>query len=212
MTNDTATLEQEIATLAAQLTSATARLLDCIRAYDASEAWATQGFRSCAAWLSWRIGLDLRAAREHVRVARALAALPRLQAALAEGTLSYSKVRALSRIARPETEEDLLTMGRDGTAAQIERLVRGYRRVEALENPSAVAQVEGRYVQTWHDEQGMLVVEARLPPEQGALLLQALAAAEHELWAETRQPGSAEPPRRPPPRGNRTCSSGGPMR
>ena len=104
-------LGDEIAELSAHLDAATARLLDLIREFDARGGWNT-GFRSCAAWLSWRVGLDLGAAREHVRVARALGTLPRLAQALARGELSYSKVRALTRVATPETEERLLGVGR----------------------------------------------------------------------------------------------------
>ena len=96
-------LGDEIAQLAAQLDAATARLLDLIREFDARLGW-NHGFRSCAHWLSWRVGMKLGAAREHVRVAHALGSLPRLADALARGELSYSKVRALTRIATPEVE------------------------------------------------------------------------------------------------------------
>jgi hypothetical protein len=75
--------------------------------------------------LSWRVGLDLGAAREKVRVARALGTLPRLADALARGELSDAKVRALTRVATPETEERLLGVGRAGPASQVERIVRG---------------------------------------------------------------------------------------
>ncbi|PYO58807.1 MAG: HNH endonuclease, partial [Candidatus Rokuibacteriota bacterium] len=88
------------------------------------------GFRTCADWLSWRVGLAPGAARERVRVARALGTLPLLAQALARGELSYAKVRALTRVATPETEERLLGVGRGGTAAQVERIVRGWRRVD----------------------------------------------------------------------------------
>src|SRR3990172_7215435 len=89
-------LGDEIAELSAPLDAATGHLLDLIRAFDARGGWNT-GFRSCAAWLSWRVGLDPGAARERVRVARALGTLPRLAQALARGELSYAKVRALTR-------------------------------------------------------------------------------------------------------------------
>ena len=108
-------LGDEIAELSAHLEAATARLLDLIREFDARGGWGN-GFRSCADWLSWRIGLDLGAAREKVRVARALATLPLLAQALARGELSYAKVRALTRVATPETEARLLGVGRAGTA------------------------------------------------------------------------------------------------
>ena len=122
-------LGDEIAELSAHLEAATARLLDLIREFDARGGW-NNGFRSCADWLSWRVGLDLGAAREQVRVARALGTLPLLAQALARGELSYAKVRALTRVATPETEERLLAVGRAGTAEHVERIVRGWRRVD----------------------------------------------------------------------------------
>src|SRR3989454_3523841 len=122
-------LGDEIAELSAHLDAATARLLELIRAFDARGGWNT-GFCSCAAWLSWRVGLDLGAARERVRVARALGTLPLLADALARGELSYSKVRALTRVATPETEARLLAGGGAGTAAPVEPIVRGWRCVD----------------------------------------------------------------------------------
>lgn len=113
--------------LSAHLDAATARLLALIREFDARGGWSN-GFRSCADWLAWRVGLDLGAARERVRVARALEALPRLAEALARGELSYAKVRALTRVATPGPEARLLAVGRAGTAAHVERIVRGWRR------------------------------------------------------------------------------------
>ena len=104
-------LGDEIAELSVHLDAATVRLLDVIREFDAREGW-NNGFRSCAAWLAWRVGLDMGAARERVRVARALEALPRLKDALARGELSYAKVRALTRVATPATED--LAVGRAG--------------------------------------------------------------------------------------------------
>jgi hypothetical protein len=101
-------LGQEIAELAARLDAATHRLLTCIRQFDEQCSWGEQGAVSCAHWLSWRIGIDLATARERVRVARALGALPAIDGALASGKLSYAKVRALSRVATPDNEETLL--------------------------------------------------------------------------------------------------------
>jgi hypothetical protein len=122
-------LGDEIAELSAHLEAATARLLALIREFDTRGGWNT-GFRSCAAWLSWRVGLEPGAARERVRVARALGTLPALAEALARGELSYAKVRAITRVATPETEARLLAVGRAGTAVHVERIVRGWRRVD----------------------------------------------------------------------------------
>src|SRR2546425_8365391 len=135
-------LGDHIAELSAHLDAATARLLDLIRVFDARGGWNT-GFRSCAAWLSWRVGLDLGAARERVRVARALGMLPLLSQALARGELSYAKVRALTPVATPETEARLLGGGRAGTAGHVGRIVRGWRRMgrqaEAAEDSPTAA-------------------------------------------------------------------------
>src|SRR3989442_4938254 len=124
-------LGNEIAELSAHLDAATAHLLHLIREFDVREGWNT-GFRSCAAWLSWRVGLDPGAARERVRTARALGNLPRLSQALARGEISFSKARAVTRVARPETEEQLLAVARAGTAVHVERIVRAWRRVDRV--------------------------------------------------------------------------------
>jgi Domain of unknown function (DUF222)/HNH endonuclease len=177
----------EIAELSVHLEAATARLLELIREFDARGGWGN-GFSSCAAWLSWRIGLDLGAARERVRVTRALATLPRLAQALARGELSYAKVRALTRVATPETEERLLAVGRAGTACHVERIVRGWRRVDRIAEGQETAQRhKSRALQVYQDEDGMVVVRGRLAPEVGAVLVQALAAAREALYQQARQ-------------------------
>lgn len=174
-------LGDEIAELAAHLDAATARLLDLIREFDIREGWGN-GFRSCAEWLTWRIGLAPGAAREHVRVARALATLPRLAQALARGELSYSKVRALTRVATPETEERLLRVGRAGTAHHVERIVRAWRTVDRKAEVQATAERHrARALHVYQDEDGMVIIRGRLEPEAGAVLMQALAAAREAL-------------------------------
>ena len=179
-------LGDEIAELSAHLDAATARLLDLIREFDAREGWNT-GFRSCAAWLSWRVGLDLGAARERVRVARALATLPRLAQALARGELSYAKVRALTRVATPETEERLLAVARTGTACHVERIVRGWRRVDRYaEARETVHRHKSRALHVYQDEDGMWIVRGRLAPEVGAVLVQALDAGREALYQQRR--------------------------
>src|SRR5213593_762795 len=187
-------LGDEIAELSAHLDAATARLLDLIREFDAREGW-NSGFRSCAAWLSWRVGLDQGAARERVRVARALGTLPLLAQALARGELSYAKVRALTRVATPETEERLLAVGRAGTADHVERIVRGWRRVDRkAEAAEAARRHASRALHVYQDEDGMMIVRGRLAPEVGAVLLQALAAARETLYQRARsQDGDAGP-------------------
>src|SRR3989454_5879556 len=174
-------LGDEIAVLSAHLDAATARLLDLIREFDARGGWGN-GFRSCAGWLSWRVGFAPGAAREHVRVARALGTLPRLSQALARGELSYAKVRELTRVATPETEERLLAVGRAGTAEHVERIVRGWRRMDRkAEAAEAARQHASRALHVYQDEDGMVTLRGRLAPEVGAVLVQALAAARETL-------------------------------
>src|SRR5438132_5524718 len=174
-------LGDEIAKLSAHLDAATAHLLDLIREFDARGGWGN-GFRSCAHWLSWRVGLEPGAAREHVRVARALGSLPGLAQALARGELSYSKVRALSRVATPETEERLLAVGRAGTAEHVELIVRGWRRVDRIaEAREEARRHQSRALHVYQDEDGMVILRGRLAPEVGAMLVQALAAAREAL-------------------------------
>src|SRR5712664_3747863 len=167
-------LGDEIAELSAHIEAATAQLLDLIREFDARGGWNT-GFRSCAAWLAWRVGLDPGAARERVRVARALGTLPLLARALARGELSYAKVRALTRVATPETDARLVAVGRAGTADHVERLVRGWRRMDRKAEAAETARRHAsRALHVYQDEDGLVTVRGRLAPEVGALLVQAL--------------------------------------
>ena len=179
---ETAVLGDAIAELAARIQAATYELLVMIHQFDERGGWG-QGFRSCAHWLNWRTGLAMGAAREKVRVAHALAKLPLLSTAMRRGALSYSKVRALSRVATPETEERLLDFARGATAAHVERLVRAWRRVDRI----AAAEDdrrrhESRHLEVWVDEDGMLVVRGRLSPEVGAVVQRALEAASDRLY------------------------------
>src|SRR5689334_20353242 len=188
-------LGDQIAELSAHLDAATARLLDLIREFDARGGW-NNGFSSCAEWLTWRIGLDPGAAREHVRVARALGSLPHLAQALARGELSYSKVRELTRVATPETEARLLAAGRAGTAEHVERLVRGWRRMDLkAEMREARLQYAARSLHVYPDADGTMRIKGRLTPEVGAVLVKALAAARDVLYQRTRdQSPGIDPP------------------
>jgi hypothetical protein len=186
-------LGDEIAELSAHLDAGTARLLDLIREFDARGGWNT-GFRTCAAWLSWRVGLDLGAARERVRVAHALGALPRLAQALARGELSYAKVRALTRVATPETEERLLAVGKAGTAEHVERIVRGWRCVDRkAETRQTTRRHATRSLHVYQDEDGMVVIRGRLEPDVGAVVMQAVAAARETLYQRARQARPSAP-------------------
>ena len=192
-TADIEQLGDEIAELAAHIGAATARLLTLIREFDVRLGWNT-GFRSCAAWLSYRVGLEPGAAREHVRVARALGTLPRLADAFGRGEVSYSKVRAITRVATPETEERLLAIARAGTADHVERIMRGWRYVDgAAEAKQTKQQHVSRAFHVYQDDDGTVTVRGRLTPEAGALLLRALAAARETLYPKPRYVGPELP-------------------
>ncbi len=188
-------LEEQITEIWGHINAATYRFLTMVAEYDANEGWGWHGCRDCAHWLNWQCGIGMVAAREKVRVARALGSLPQISASFAAGELSYSKVRAMTRIATAENEAVLLNVAQHGTAAHIERLVRQYRRVEQLEAAQlADDQHRQRYLHYHYDDDGSLVIEAKLPPEVGALLLQALEAAAEVLYQEDREAELAPAP------------------
>jgi hypothetical protein len=173
-------LEAEITTLAGHLAAAECRWLLLVAEFDRRAAWAHWGCVSASHWLGWKCGVEHRAALEKVRVARSLGALPLITAAFSKGELSYSQVRALTRVAEPATEKRLLALARNATAAQLERLVRGYRRVCREEDEIAAANQrhDRRFLSWYWDDDGSLVLHGRLDPEDGALLLGLLRAEE----------------------------------
>lgn len=176
-------LGERIVEGAGHLAAATGVWLAMVGEFDRRNGWAGSGILSCAHWLSWRCGLGLGSAREHVRVARALEGLSLLAAELAAGRLSYSKVRAATRVANPANEESLVNVALCSTGAQLERVVQGLRKAKDL---SDVQDRHDRRSLSWHwAEDGMLVVRARLSPEDGALLLAALEAVREDVPAGT---------------------------
>lgn len=179
---DTAALGREIVALCTHIHAATYRLLVSIREFDAAGGWHQPGLCSCAHWLNFQCGIGMNAAREKVRVAHALAALPKISAAFGRGELSYSKVRAMTRVANEGNEDYLMMIARHGTAHHVERLVRKYRRAKRLRDcEQANARHAERFLDHYYDADGCLVIRARLPAEQGALIVKALQhALEHE--------------------------------
>jgi hypothetical protein len=123
-------LDHEILRLARQMNAETYRMLVLVRDFDDRFGFAKWGFPSCADWLAWRCGLSLSAAREKVRTAQALRSLPAISAAFADGRLSYSKVRALTRFAANHDEDLLLAYALDASASQVEERCRQIRNVE----------------------------------------------------------------------------------
>ena len=182
-------LEDELATLASHLYAGTCRWLELVAEVDRRGELIGC---TTAAWLAWRGGLTPRAAREHVRVARRLEELPLIHEAFARGEVSYAKVRALTRIAEPDSEAELLELACQLTAAQLERAVRTLRR--ATGDEAAAVQAAAYVVWSWDDD-GSLVFKGKLAPEDGAVFLQALEAGRDALRDRRREEegGSAEP-------------------
>jgi hypothetical protein len=126
-------------------------------------------------------------------VARRLTELPVIHEHFASGQLSYSKVRALTRVAEPDTEEDLIELARHATASQLERIVRGLRHVTSAD---AEEQHFNRYLATWWEEDGSLSIHGRLPAEDGAAFLAGLDAAHDRLREERERDPGADPDER----------------
>jgi len=178
-------LENQITELAAHIHAATFRLLELVREYDECEGWGGKGLISCAHWLNWKCGIDLGTAREKVRVAHALKVLPQISEAFRHGQVSYSKVRAMTRVATPKNEDYLLMIARHGTAVHVERLVRNYRnvkRVEALDSENT--RHAQRELHWYVADEGYWVLRGRLTAEQGALVQTVLEQVMEEDFRE----------------------------
>jgi Domain of unknown function (DUF222)/HNH endonuclease len=190
---DLAALGEQIAEQAVHLDAAMHRLLADLRRFDEAGGWHTQGFASCAHWLSWRVGWDPATARERVRVARALIALPKVNAALAAGTLSYSKARAITRVATPKIETALLQYAEVCTASQLETICRKYQAVERRAHDGGGPQPEERWVIAPSTASGMVCVKAMLRAEEAALLMQVIQQAARQCSQVDEAPSADAP-------------------
>jgi len=190
-------LGREITELCGYIYAATYQLLLKIHEFDQEGLWKLCGICSCAHWLNWQCGIGMNAAREKVRVANAMANLPKISESFSRGELSYSKVRAMTRVATPENEDYLLNIAHHGTAHHVESLVSKYRRVRRLhETEAADEQYRDRSLHYEYDDDGSFIITGRFPAEQGAMILKALEQAmdraeaedsEAEVTAETRE-------------------------
>lgn len=175
--------EDELATLSAHLSAATARWLEL--------AWKLHedgDIDDPARFLALSCGITVREARESLRVAEALQELPMLRAAFARGELTYSKVRALTRVATPSSEESLLELAGALTASQLERALRAFQRL-TMEDACRTHDLE--YVSYHFEDDGSLYLRARLPAEDGTLLVKALEAARERVHLRRREERAA---------------------
>jgi hypothetical protein len=171
-------LEAKITELWGHLNAATYRFLMLVAEFDREQAYERHGLINAAQWLNWQCGVGPVAAREKVRVARALEQLPEISDAFEKGEISYSKVRAMTRVATPTNESVLVHVARYGTAAHVEKLVRKYHWTQRRDaGKLARVQHAQRQVNYFYDENGELILNARLPPELGAIVRKAIETA-----------------------------------
>jgi hypothetical protein len=171
-------LGNQITELCGYIYAATHHLLALIREFDDQQYWAELGFQSCSHWLNFKCGFGMNAARERLRVAHALAKLPKIDEAFSNGALSFSKVRAMTRVADQSNEEYLLMVATHGTAHHVERLVTQYRRAKKLQDVEFANDLHlKREVTYYYDHDGCLVMKARIPADQGELIIKALEMA-----------------------------------
>lgn len=183
-------LEAELVAQAALVDAGTCRLLLLEAESERRLDWVSDGVNH-AEWLSWRIGLSPRQAREHGRVRERLAELPLVQEAFARGELSYGKVRVLARIPAPESEQRLLELAGAMTTSQLERAAGAFQRVTREE---AATEQEREFLSYFWTEQGSLSLRAQLAGENGALLLSALDAGREALWQRAQAEAAAADP------------------
>ena len=170
--DDPAELRRAVTRMAAHINLADWRFVKLIAAMDRTRGWREGGYCNLGNWLDHRCGLGPCASRERIRIGRALERLPRIDAAFRDGAISYSKVRAITRVATPHTEAMLLAIAEGSSAAQLESLVRTYERVGgSVRGRDSSEQRRGL---SWYYEDGMLIMTAAVPAERGALVIKAL--------------------------------------
>lgn len=187
----TEALAAEVRTVAAEIAAATCRFVLLVGELDRRDAWGRWECRSGAHWLAWQCGMSLNTGYEHVRVGRALAELPEMTRAFAAGRLSYSKVRALTQVATPESEVELVGLARETNAVQLDRIVSAFSHCRRLADPDVAArQIERRSVWTEANEDGTITTHVRQAPDAHGRLWAAIDAAAELVPEPTDRPDS----------------------
>ena len=171
-------LDRAIVNLTRKLAADEYRLLVLIREFDERGGWLKWSFANCAEWLHYRCDLSLSAAREKIRVAHALKPLPAISGAFECGALTYSKVRALTRVANAANESELLAFAMQTTAARVEERCRQMRNVTPESNDLSQRAHARRCLSQWRDEvRGTMRITVEVPMEHGELIAKALDKA-----------------------------------
>jgi len=182
-------LEQEVMTWAGRVNAGHARMLAAIGEVDVRGSWGGYGLLSCAHWLGIKLGMATVTAHEHVRVARRLRELTQVAAAMAEGRLSFSQVRAITRIATAETEAAWLKVAQYATGAQLDKMARGVARAKAAERGE---KPKPHLSWGYDDDTGELVMTMRCPAEVAVPVIAALEAAMDDAFAQERAAQASE--------------------
>jgi hypothetical protein len=171
-------LDRAIVTLSARITAETYELLVLIREFDERAGWLKWGLGGCAEWLHYRCDFSMNAAREKVRVAHALKTLPEVAAAFSSGTLSYSKVRAMTRVTGPHNENELLSFALKTTTARVEERCRELKCGTVNSLSGAQRAFANRSLRVNRNaERGTMTITLELPLETGELVEKALDKA-----------------------------------
>jgi hypothetical protein len=171
-------LDVAIGRLVREMNSHSYRMLVLVREFDDRFGWKKWGYKCCAEWLSWRASISLSAAREKLRTAHALRSLPAIAEAFAEGRLSYSKARALTRVAQLHDEDLLLAYALNANVARVEERCRQIRNVAPDSAHHARRAWSSRTLTAWRDEaRGLLRLTVEVPIEEGELIMRALDCA-----------------------------------
>jgi len=171
-------LDARILQLCTGLNAATYELLVMIREFDERGGCLKWGLENTATWLAWRCDLSLATACEKVRVAHALKHLPRVSAAFSTGELSYSKVRALTRVANPGNEAQLVAFALRNTARHVAEYCRELRMGSPDSGDLAERAFARRSLRIHRQaDRGTMTVTVELPLDTGELLEKALDKA-----------------------------------
>ncbi len=182
----TAELGPALADWAVRSAVAEARFLALLAEFDRREGWYLDGCLSAVDWLVWRCGMSRRTARDKLRVAHELGRRPEVAEAFGRGALSYSQVRAITRVvgADEETDRSMMRLAESGTVADLERAAHHYQSLAEQEQgvDGYLARFDRRRVTASRTYDGMVVLEVVLAAEEGEEVLAALSTG-----------GSAEP-------------------
>ena len=179
-----AELDAEILRIAGFSNAIEYKFIKLLAEFDEMNGWVGEGVKSFAHWLNWRCGMGSLVAREKVRVARKLRKLPKIDAAFRNGELSYTKVRAMTRVATTRNEEYLIAIAKHGTARHIENAVRRFdwcKRRDAMESNEMDDYRKSPRLNWRQDEHGMYSIFACLPAEEGELVVKALTKMMDEM-------------------------------